>query len=88
MALSVKYRYIEIRDEDQVNPVNFIIHASVHTTQADVVTAKGTDEIDRITIKCQGTRANVAALMATLTIKNAAEIDPDVLALLTPPLNP
>lgn len=86
MTLSVKYRRIDITDEDQTNPVKVVIFASVHTSQSDVPAATGSDEIRRIVVKCDGTRANVAALMQTLHITNAAELDPDVLALLTPPL--
>lgn len=86
MTLSVKYRRIDITDENQSDPVTVRIAFSVHSTQADVLADKGSDEISRHEVRCTGTRANVAALMATLHIINQAEIPSAVLALLSPPL--
>ena len=88
MTLSIKYRRIDITDEDQKNPVDVTIYVSVHSDAPDVLATRGSDEVGRAAIKCHGTRANVAALMATLTVVDKGELadKPEVLALLSPPL--
>lgn len=82
MTLSIKFRRIDITDEDQVNPTRVDVSFSVHSDQADTLAAKGTNEVGRFVAKCNSTRAAAAALLGTCNIQNDADIPPAVLALL------
>jgi hypothetical protein len=82
VTLSIKFRRIDIADEDQVNPTHVDVSFSVHTDQADVASAKGTDEVGRFVARCTSTRAAAQALLNTCHIVNNAQIPAAVMTLL------
>lgn len=84
MTLSVKFRRIDITDEDQVNPTRVDVAISLHSTQTDVAAAhvSGSDEVGRYVVKCTSTRAAAQALLNTCNIQNDADLPSGVIALL------